>query len=103
MGHLATSCTRRKSTYPLNQPVVVLADLLTNNGLSVDSSTVACSTEDKGVDSNLDKCIHVKDKNVEGVNACNANSSNPVSFDVDCTMYSRDADLEDAWYDMEAI
>ena len=102
-GHLAASCTKGKATYPLNQPVVGLADPLANIDtcvLSVDSSTVACSTEEsgksKGVDSNLGKGMDVSNKVVEGVNTCKAYGSNPESFDVECTMYSRDVDLEDA-------
>ena len=69
--------------------------------LNVDSSTVACSAEksgkSKGVDSNLGKGIDVNNKVVEGVNTCKAYGSNPESFDVECTMYSRDVNLEDAW------
>ena len=108
-GHLAASCTKAKATYPLNQPVVGLADPLANIDacvLNVDSSTVACSAEEsgksKGVDSNLDKGTDVNNKVVEGVNTCKAYGSNPESFDVECTIYSRDVDLEDAWYSMEA-
>ena len=40
----------------------------------------------------------MNNKVVEGVNTCKAYGSNPESFDVECTMYSRDVDLEDAWY-----
>ena len=73
-GHLAASCTKAKASYPLNQPVVGLADPLANIDacvLNVDSSTVACSAEEsgksKGVGSNLDKGTDVNNKVVEGV------------------------------------
>ena len=63
-GHLAASCTKAKATYPLNQPVVDLADPLANIDacvLNVDSSTVACSAEEsgksKGVDSTWSKVL----------------------------------------------
>ena len=55
-----------------------------------------------GVDSNLGKGIDGNNKVVEGVNTCKAYGSNPESFDVECTMYSRDVDIEDAWCSMEA-